>query len=144
MKNLILISLLFLSISSCCKTEETPFYDKDVSSHGWALYEVKDANDNIIIEKPDSLAQDIYFFFTNDFKVIGHIASFKVETGSSYNIKDDQSFSITKLLYPELIVCCEWDQYFLDNYKTIDRYDYQDGWLMLYFKDNSKFIFISK
>ena len=96
-----------MSISSCCKKDEVAFYDKDVSSHGWALYEVKDANDNIIIEKPDSLPQDIYLFFTNDFKVIGHSVSFKFDEGSNYSIKEEKSFTINSLIYPELPYCCE-------------------------------------
>ena len=142
MRNLIIISLLLISISSCCKKEDIPFYDKDVSNHGWALYEVKDANNNIIIEKPDSLPQDIYFFFTNDFKVIGHIASFK---GSGiYTINNNKGFTM-KFGGPKLPICCEWDQYFLDNQKSIYKYEYNSNQILtLYFENDSKFIFISK
>ena len=144
MRNLIIISLLLVSISSCCKKEE--FFDKNVSSHGWALHEVKDVNDNIIIEKPDSLPQDIYFFFSNDFKVIGHLASFKIDNRSSYSITEEGSFVIDNLFFPRLIIKYDWDRYFIDNFSKINKYEYDSNQrLILYFGvSNSKFIFISK
>lgn len=56
-------------------------------------------------------------------KISGHIASFDID--GSYEIKVDGKMQLN-LSYPELIVCCQWDQLFLDTYENISSYKY-DG-----------------
>lgn len=140
MRDLIIIILCLFTISACCKKDKT-FYDEDVSANGWTLFSIQDDMGNILIEKPDDLPKEIYFVFNTDLKIIGNIASFSITEGY-YSIEENNTFSMN-LATPFLPICCEWDEYFLANYKTISEYEYDGANLILYFGEaRNQMIFI--
>ena len=149
-KYLSIIFVLMVIVFSCRKPAPIeapePFCDQRVCSKGWGLHKVVTANDSVIIERPETSFDDpsngIFLVFTNDFHVIGHVMSFGLD-GGDFLIQEDGTFQITRLAFPELPTCCEWDDYFLLNQNYIHSYEVVDGDLILYFgSDNNKMIFL--
>src|SRR5690554_3386822 len=103
--NICLMILFFIianSLSSCNEKEEI-FEDSEILKE-WYLDKHTDADVNVILEKPDSLPQDIMLAFRKEKRVSGHIASFGIE--GEYSISKEGKISIS-LIYPELPICCE-------------------------------------
>lgn len=132
-----LILILFTMTFGCTKNN---YFDKKVSANGWELYQVLDANNEIIVEKPDSINSEIYLVFTSDHRIVGHTPTQIIS--STYTIKKDNVFVFGDLNINFLNLCCEWEEYFLDNYFLINKYSIDENENLLLFYENNKMIFL--
>ena len=103
----------------------------------WTLESFEDLEGNVVHEKSIDLPRDIILVFRQGGVLSGNITSFSID--GEYAFNESGKMKLHNLMYMDLPLCCDWDEYFFDAVKQeqVHQYEINDNnELLLYYDDD--------
>ena len=101
----------------------------------WTLESFEDLEGNVVHEKSIDLPRDIILVFRQGGLLSGNVVSFSID--AKFGISKKGKMKLSNLVYPDLPLCCDWDEYFFEAQEQVHQYEINDNnELLLYYDDD--------
>ena len=130
--------LLIICLWSACNPDDIipDGYVDEALLDEWTLESFEKLNGDTY--KPKTmLPRDIVLVFRQGGILSGNITSFSID--GEYAINESGKMKLYNLVYDDLTLCCDWDEYFFDAVEQEQVHQYkitEDNRLLLYFDDD--------